>query len=78
MKFDIIFSVNDIAAVGALQALQTAGISVPKAVAKIGYSDWQFSPFISPILTTINQDGNEMGKKLPSYYWKKSILKIHL
>ena len=65
MKFDIIFSVNDIAAVGALQALQTAGISVPKEVAKICYSDWQFSPFISPILTTINQDGNERGKKLP-------------
>ena len=63
MKFDGIFAVNDIAAVGALQALQTAQISVPKEVAIIGYSDWQFSSFISPKLTTIKQNGNEMGKK---------------
>ena len=63
MKFDGIFAVNDIAAVGALQALQTASISVPKEVAIIGYSDWQFSSFISPKLTTIKQNGNEMGKK---------------
>ena len=63
MKFDGIFAVNDIAAVGALQALQTAQISVPQEVAIIGYSDWQFSSFISPKLTTIKQNGNDMGKK---------------
>jgi len=63
MKFDGIFAVNDIAAVGALQALQEAHISVPQEVAIIGYSDWQFSSFISPTLTTIRQNGNDMGKK---------------
>ena len=63
VKFDGIFAVNDIAAVGALQALQTAQISVPQEVAIIGYSDWQFSSFISPKLTTIKQNGNDMGKK---------------
>ena len=63
MKFDGIFAVNDIAAVGALQALQAAQISVPQEVAIIGYSDWQFSSFISPTLTTIRQNGNEMGRK---------------
>lgn len=63
MKFDGIFAVNDIAAVGALQALQAAQISVPQEVAIIGYSDWQFSSFISPKLTTIKQNGNDMGKK---------------
>ena len=36
---------------------------MPKEVAIIGYSDWQFSSFISPKLTTIKQNGNEMGKK---------------
>jgi len=63
MKFDGIFAVNDIAAVGALQALQAAHISVPQEVAIVGYSDWQFSSFISPRLTTIRQNGNEMGRK---------------
>ena len=63
MKFDGIFAVNDIAAVGALQALQAAQISVPQEVAIIGYSDWQFSSFISPKLTSIKQNGNDMGKK---------------
>ena len=63
MKFDGIFAVNDIAAVRALQALQAAQISVPQEVAIIGYSDWQFSSFISPTLTTIRQNGNEMGRK---------------
>lgn len=63
MKFDGIFAVNDIAAVGALQALKAAHISVPQEVAIIGYSDWQFSSFISPSLTTIKQNGNDMGRK---------------
>ena len=40
MKFNGIFAVNDITAVGALQALQSAQISVPQEVAIIGYSDW--------------------------------------
>ena len=61
MKFDGIFAVNDIAAVGALQALQSAQISVPQEVAIISYSDWQFSSFISPKLTTIKTNGNEIG-----------------
>ena len=47
MKFDGISAVYDIAAVGALQALQSAQISVPQEVAIISYSDWQFSSFIS-------------------------------
>ena len=63
MKFDGIFAVNDIAAVGALQALQAAQISVPQVVAIIGYSDWQFSSFISPKLTTITQNVNENREK---------------
>ena len=63
IKFDEIFAVNDIAAVGALQALQAAQISVPQVVAIIGYSDWQFSSFISPKLTTITQNVNEIGRK---------------
>ena len=78
MKFDGIFAVNDIATVGALQALQIAQICVPKEVAIIGYSDWQFSSFISPKLTTIKQNGNEMEKKAAEVLLEKSILKIRL
>ena len=40
MKFHGISAVYDIAVVGALQAFQTAQISVPQEVAIIGYSDW--------------------------------------
>ena len=77
MKFDGIFAVNDIAAVGALQALQTAQISVPKEVAIIGYSDWNFH-LLSTKLTKINQNGNEMGKKAAELLQEEIILKVHL
>ncbi|MDH5610275.1 MAG: LacI family transcriptional regulator [Cyclobacteriaceae bacterium] len=61
--FDGVFAVNDMAAFGALIALQNAGKRVPEDVAIVGFSNWQFSSLVAPPLTTIAQPGYLMGQK---------------
>jgi LacI family transcriptional regulator len=61
--FDGIFASNDMAAMSAMQLLKKASISIPGEVAVVGFSNWQFSEFIDPPLTTVDQPGREMGKQ---------------
>lgn len=46
---------------GLLQAAFQVGISVPGQVSIIGYDNLDFSQFLTPPLTTINQAAFEMG-----------------
>jgi LacI family transcriptional regulator len=58
-----VFVANDSMAYGALQAIQEAGLVVPKDFAVVGFDDLEFSAFTNPPLTTIRQPRYEMGKK---------------
>ena len=60
---DGIFANHDMAALGAIAALQENGIKVPEQVKVIGFSDWQFSHLVKPQLSTIAQPGFEMGQE---------------
>ncbi|MFY0688664.1 MAG: LacI family DNA-binding transcriptional regulator [Cyclobacteriaceae bacterium] len=62
-EIDGIFAVNDLAAFGAMKAVKDANKSVPEDLAIVGFSNWQFSSFTNPPLTTVDQPGYEMGKK---------------
>ncbi len=55
------FADNDIIAIGALKALQEAGIRVPEDVSLIGFDDMPFCEMSSPKLTTIRVFKQEMG-----------------
>jgi DNA-binding LacI/PurR family transcriptional regulator len=49
--FDAIFTGDDDAAIGALNALQYAGIRVPEDVSVTGFDDSRISRYIHPLLT---------------------------
>ena len=59
---DAIFASNDIAAYGALKAANRLGKNVPGELGIVGFSNWQFTEFTSPSITTIEQPGFEIGK----------------
>lgn len=50
---DAIFAANDLSAIGAIQALQRAGRSVPADVAVVGFDDIPAATIVNPALTTI-------------------------
>jgi len=60
--FTALFAFNDIAAIGAMQALREAGREVPDDVSVIGFDDVQSAAFQHPALTTIRQPLHELGK----------------
>ena len=62
MKFTAIFAFNDISAIGAIRALEEAGLHVPGDVSVIGFDDIYIAPYYQPSLTTIRQPLFEMGK----------------
>ncbi len=58
---DGIVAVNELFAVIACKALQKMGKSIPNDVAMIAFTDGMLSKYASPTLTTIGQNGEEMG-----------------
>ncbi|MDP3891840.1 LacI family DNA-binding transcriptional regulator [Nocardioides sp.] len=57
-----VLACNDQVAVGALQVLSRAGVSVPADVSLTGFDDSRFASLSSVDLTTARQDPDEMGK----------------
>lgn len=57
-----IFAANDIMALGAIYAIQAAGLQIPNDIALVGYDDRDFSAWIRPALTTIRMPSYEMGQ----------------
>lgn len=60
---DAVFGANDIAAAGAMKAVQELGLNVPEDVGIVGFSDWQFSSMVNPPLSTVSQPGFEIGER---------------
>ncbi len=61
-KPDAIFCITDQLAAGALRYAQEHDISVPKQLALVGYSNSEISQSVTPKLTTVSQNGFEMGR----------------
>lgn len=57
---DGVFATSDIQALGAMRALQDAGLRMPEDVAVIGFDDIRISQYVS--LSTLQQPMYEMGK----------------
>lgn len=60
----VLFAVNDMMAIGAILALQDAGLTVPNDVAVMGFDNIPEALIIRPHLTTLAQDPGDMGRKL--------------
>lgn len=57
-----IFAANDIMAMGAIYAIQDAGLEIPGDVAIVGFDDRDFAAWIRPALTTVRMPSFEMGQ----------------
>lgn len=62
--FDAIFAVTDLLAIGALRALQDAGLHVPDDVSVVGFDDMPLAEYVSPGLTTVQQNAQMGGDGL--------------
>lgn len=60
---DGIFSTNDPAAMGSMQAIKAKGLKIPDDIAVVGFSNWLFSSMMDPPLTSVDQPGFEMGQE---------------
>lgn len=56
-----IFAITDMMAVGALQALRSAGLGVPQDVALVGFNDIPQAVWLNPPLTTVAAPSFQMG-----------------
>ncbi|MEV6103734.1 LacI family DNA-binding transcriptional regulator [Streptomyces sp. NPDC051940] len=63
LEFTAVFAANDIVAAGALQALEEAGIRVPRDVSLVGYDDVPVAQELRPRLTTVHVPLEEMGRQ---------------
>jgi DNA-binding LacI/PurR family transcriptional regulator len=55
-KFDAVFGATDIIALSAIRAITSAGLTVPRDVAVVGFDDISMSAHFNPTLTTMRQD----------------------
>jgi len=58
-----IFAVNELFAVTAIKAAMKLGKRVPEDISIIGFTDGIISKYSSPSITTVSQNGIEMGQK---------------
>lgn len=58
---DAIVAASDMTAVGAIMAIEEAGLRVPDDIAIVGYDDSPFAAAMTPALTTVRQDALGLG-----------------
>lgn len=83
---DAVYVAGDYAALGALQVLKEHNIKVPEEIALVGFSDEPFTSLITPSLSTINQNSEQIGKlaaetfleRIEDANWKPVLNKIIL
>ncbi|MBN1950334.1 MAG: LacI family DNA-binding transcriptional regulator [Bacteroidales bacterium] len=62
-KVDGIFAVNDLTAITAMSIIKRSGYLIPDDIAIVGFSNSVYSSMTDPPLTTVEQQGFEVGRK---------------
>ncbi|MDQ3685284.1 MAG: LacI family transcriptional regulator [Acidobacteriota bacterium] len=57
-----VFCYNDMSALGALRALYGHGVNVPDDISLVGFDDLAIASYTSPLLTTVGQPKQQMGR----------------
>lgn len=58
-----IVAYNDLSAIGALRAIRSAGLGVPKDISVVGFDDIELASWTDPPLTTIRQPTETLGRR---------------
>ncbi len=61
IDFTAIISLNDLLAIGAMNALKESGLSIPQDVSVIGCDDIMLAEFMNPPLTTLRFSAKDIG-----------------
>lgn len=64
VRFDAIFAASDLIAIGAMKALHEHGRRIPQDVAVAGFDDIPLAAFVTPGLSTVQQDTKRAGQIL--------------
>ncbi|MDU0348756.1 substrate-binding domain-containing protein [Actinomyces sp. MRS3W] len=62
VDFDALMCVNDAVAIGAMRALQAAGLRIPDDVAVTGFDNTEEGAYSTPSLTTVDPGSAEMAR----------------
>ncbi len=65
-KIDGVFAVNDLTAMSAMNIIKKSGYRIPEDIAVAGFSNSLYANLIDPPLTSVEQQGFEMGQKAAS------------
>lgn len=69
---DGVFAVEDFTALGVMQSLKNANISMPDDVALIGFANEAFGEYITPSLSTVDQQTIRMGEAAAKMFFELS------
>ena len=69
---DAVFAVEDYTALGALQAIKSAGLRIPEDLAVIGFANEAFGQYLTPSLSTVNQQTVHMGEEAAKLFFEFS------
>ena len=58
-----IIGINDLVAIGAIRAIKSVGLEVPKNISVTGFDGTYISELVSPQLTTVYQNYEDIGKE---------------
>lgn len=61
-RFTAVFAANDLMALGAVAALEDAGLRVPDDVSVAGFDDIMLASRVHPRLTTVHQPAYDIGR----------------
>jgi LacI family transcriptional regulator len=67
---DGVFAVEDFTALGAMQLLKEKKIKIPQEIAIIGFANEAFSSYITPSLSTFDQQTVKMGEHAAKLFFK--------
>ncbi len=63
---DAIFCASDVMAIGAMAAIEAAGLKIPADVAVVGFDDIDYASLVEPSLTTVRQSQDALAERLIS------------
>lgn len=81
-SFSAVIALNDLMAIGAIRAINEAGLSIPKDISIIGCDNIPLSQYIAPPLTTLYFSAKELGQRtvynLAQQLEGKAVTKVHI